>query len=53
MNLQPGVHKVRVVVKGEKRPESSGTNVYITGATIFKTSTKNNENHKFSFETSM
>jgi hypothetical protein len=53
MNLQPGVHKVRVVVKGEKRPESSGTNVYITGATIFKTSAKKNENHKFSFETSM
>ena len=50
MNLQPGVHKVRVVVKGEKRPESEASNVYITGATIFKTAAKKNDNHRFSFE---
>ena len=30
LNLQPGDHKVRLVVKGEKRPESAGTRVYIT-----------------------
>ena len=50
LNLQPGDHKVRVVVKGEKRPESAGTRVYITSATIFKTDTKKNESFKFSFE---
>ena len=40
LNLQPGDHKVRLVVKGEKRPESEGTRVYITSATIFKTAPK-------------
>ncbi|HLN54972.1 MAG TPA: ADP-ribosylglycohydrolase family protein [Bacteroidales bacterium] len=50
MNLQPGEHTVRLVVKGEKRAESEGTNVAITGATIFRTEPKKNENHKFSFE---
>jgi hypothetical protein len=37
LNLQPGEHKVRLVVKGEKRPESAGTRVYITSAIVFKT----------------
>jgi hypothetical protein len=50
LNLQPGDHKVRIVVKGEKRPESAGTRVYITSATIFKTAPKKNESYKFSFE---
>jgi hypothetical protein len=50
MNLQPGDHKVKVAVKGEKRPESSGTRVYITSAVIFKTAPKKNESWKFSFE---
>ena len=50
LNLQPGVHKVRIIVKGENRPESSGTRVYITSATIFKTAPKKNESWKFSFE---
>lgn len=50
-NLQAGEHKIRLVVKGEKRPESTGTRVYITGATIFRTESKKNENHRFSFET--
>jgi hypothetical protein len=50
LNLRPGDHKVRVVVKGEKRPESSGTRVYIVSATIFKTESKKNESYKFSFE---
>jgi hypothetical protein len=48
--LQPGEHKVRVVVRGEKRPESEGTKVYITGATIFKMAPKKNESFEFSFE---
>ncbi len=50
VNLAPGDHKVRLVVKGEKRPESAGTRVYITSATIFKTAPKKNESYKFSFE---
>jgi hypothetical protein len=50
LNLQPGEHTVKLVVKGEKRPESEGSNVYLTGAIIFKTAPKKNENYKFSFE---
>jgi hypothetical protein len=50
LNLQPGDHEIRIVVKGEKRPESSGTRVYITSATIFKTAPKKSDNWKFSFE---
>ena len=50
MNLQPGEHKVRLVVKGEKRPESIGTRVYITKAVIFKTAPKKSDSYKFSFE---
>jgi len=48
--LQPGKHTVSVVVTGEKRPESENTNVYISGAIIFKTEPKKNETFKFSFE---
>lgn len=48
--LKPGDHSVKVVVKGEKRPESAGTRVYITSARIFKTEPKKNVNFKFSFE---
>jgi hypothetical protein len=50
LNLKPGDHTVRLVVKGEKRPESAGSRVYITSATIFKTAPKKNEAFKFSFE---
>jgi hypothetical protein len=50
LNLKPGDHKIRLVVKGEKRPESTGTRVYITSATIFSTATKKNDITKFSFE---
>lgn len=50
LNLRPGDHSVKLVVKGEKRPESSGSRVYITSATIFKTDSKKNEAFKFSFE---
>jgi hypothetical protein len=48
--LQPGEHKVKLVVKGEKRPESENTNLYISGAVIFNTTAKKNESYKFSFE---
>jgi hypothetical protein len=50
LNLKPGDHKVRLVVKGEKRPESAGTRVYITSAIIFKTAPKKNDSWKLSFE---
>jgi ADP-ribosylglycohydrolase len=50
LNLQPGDHRVRLIVKGEKRPESAGTRVYVVSATIFKTAPKKNESFKFSFE---
>ena len=48
--LKPGSHVVRLVVKGEKRPESSGTNVYVSEALVFTTTAKKNEDFKFSFE---
>ena len=50
LNLPPGDHKIRLVVKGEKRPESAGTRVYITSATIFRTAPKKSDTFKFSFE---
>jgi hypothetical protein len=50
LNLKPGDHKVSIKVKGEKREESSGTRVYITSVTIFRTAPKKNESWKFSFE---
>jgi len=50
LNLKSGLHKVRLVVKGEKRPEATGTRVYISKAFIFKTAPKKNEDYKFSFE---
>lgn len=50
LNLQPGNHTMKLVVKGEKRPESAGTRVYITSATIFKKEAKKSDNYRFSFE---
>jgi hypothetical protein len=50
MNLNPGDHTLKVVVRGEKRPESEGSRVYIASATIFKTYKKKSDNFKFSFE---
>jgi len=49
-NLPEGKHTVKLVVKGDKRPESAGTNVYISEAVVFKTADKVNENYKFSFQ---
>lgn len=50
LNLAPGNHTVRLVVKGENRPESLGKRVYITSATVFNTAPKKNNSYKFSFE---
>jgi hypothetical protein len=50
LNLHPGVHKVRLVVKGEKQPDSEGTRVYITQAFIYKNAPKKSDAYKFSFE---
>ena len=50
LNLKQGAHKVKIIVKGEKRAESAGKRVYITSATIFRTAPKKNESFKFSFE---
>lgn len=49
-NLPLGKHSIQLVVKGEKRPESEGTKVYITEAVVFKTADKINENYKYSFQ---
>ncbi|MDD4032349.1 MAG: ADP-ribosylglycohydrolase family protein [Bacteroidales bacterium] len=49
-NLPYGKHTVRLVVKGEKRPESEGTNVYVSEALVFKTADKIHEGFKFSFQ---
>jgi hypothetical protein len=49
-NLPDGKHTLRLVVKGDKRPESMGTNVYVSEAVIFKTSNKASENYLFSFQ---
>ncbi len=48
--LQPGDHTLRVVVKGEMRPESEGTNLYISEAQLFNTAPKKNAGYKFSFD---
>jgi hypothetical protein len=48
--LQPGDHNVKLVVKGEKRPESAGTKIYLTQALIFRSAEKKNESFRFSFE---
>ncbi|MCB9012716.1 MAG: ADP-ribosylglycohydrolase family protein [Bacteroidales bacterium] len=52
LNLEPGIHHLRLVVKGEKRPESEGSNVYLAKAYIFKTAPKKSAGYKFSFQES-
>ena len=49
-NLQEGKHTIKLVVKGEKRAESSVANVYVSEAVVFKTADKINENYKLSFQ---
>lgn len=51
-NLPQGNHTVRVVVKGEKRPESLGTRLYVTEALIFRTAPKKSDSYNFSFQKS-
>jgi hypothetical protein len=48
--LDPGKHTVRIVVSGEKRPESAGTRFYISEALVFKTAPKDHTKYKFKFE---
>lgn len=43
-------HHVKLLVKGEKRPESLGTKLYITQAVTYKTAAKKSDTFKFSFE---
>jgi hypothetical protein len=50
LNLESTGHNLRLVLRGEKRPESEGTRVYITSAIIFKTAPKKIDTFKFSFE---
>lgn len=50
LNLPEGKHTVKLVVKGEKRMESAGCIIGVTGAVVYKTSEKGNEDYKFSFQ---
>jgi len=49
-NLPEGKHTIKVVVKGEKRPEALAANVYINEILVFKTANKISDNFKFSFQ---
>lgn len=49
-NLKQGNHTVVIVIKGEKRPEATAANLYLTKAIVFKTGDKINENYKFTFQ---
>ncbi|MDP2983692.1 MAG: ADP-ribosylglycohydrolase family protein [Candidatus Latescibacter sp.] len=46
LKLKPGKHTARLVVKGEKRSESTGTSITLSGATVFKTGPKKSEGVK-------
>jgi inosine-uridine nucleoside N-ribohydrolase len=48
--LKPGTHIVKLVVNGDKRPESTGTNVYVSNMLVFKTAPKKSDNYKYTFE---
>ncbi|MDO9254770.1 MAG: ADP-ribosylglycohydrolase family protein [Bacteroidales bacterium] len=48
--LTDSQHKVKLVVKGEKKPESLGTKIYITNAVIYKTAPKKSASYTFTFE---
>jgi hypothetical protein len=50
LNLDNGDHTIRLVVKGEKRPESEDSNVYVSGAIIYSTAPKTDGNYRFSFQ---
>ena len=50
LNLPEGKHNIRLVVKGEKRPESAGTDVCVWSAVVFKKGDKTDTGHTFSFQ---
>lgn len=50
LNLPQGKHTVKLVVKGEKRPESADCVVGVTDAIVYKTADKISTNFKFSFQ---
>ena len=35
LGLSPGEHVVKLVVMGEKKPEATGTRIYLSGATVY------------------
>lgn len=49
-NLPQGTHTVKLVVKDSKNPNSTGTNIHVCRAVVYKTAAKTNENFKFSFQ---
>ena len=48
--LAPGKHTFKLVVAGEKHPDSMGANIYLTQAILFKTGDKKSEGYRFTFE---
>ena len=48
--LSPGKHTVKLVVAGEKYPDSLGANIYLTQAILFKTGDKKSDGYRFTFE---
>lgn len=48
--LSPGKHTVKLLVAGEKHPDSMGANIYLTQAILFKTGDKKSEGYRFTFE---
>jgi len=50
LNLPNGKHTVKLIVKDTKNPKSTDTKIYVSGAIIYKTGIKTNENFKFTFQ---
>jgi phosphatidate phosphatase PAH1 len=48
--LKPGRHAVKVVVKGDKNPQSQNSTIYITEAIIYQSEPKKSDLYQFSFE---
>ncbi len=48
--LPQGKHNIKLVVTGKNKNGSTGSNIYLTEASVFKTAPKANENVKFSFQ---
>jgi hypothetical protein len=45
--LEQGSHTLKLVVRGEKRAESEGSNIYLSEAVIFKNGDKESDNYEF------